>query len=998
MLPIESCSKDNDRMKNQTRPTTLLCLLLGALFLSVPDTYRAATAQGKAKAPAKKAAATKGSVKRDAQRSQAAAEEVDGRRRVKATAKAASDEVAKAELGDLVKQNLPAAERIARLEAFVAAHSNVSTSRTRALELLTSARAALGDEKLRAGDALGGIALFRQAVAEAPLGAPEKNADRAAAATGDATQDAASTAADAASGTTADTAERSDKLFAGVIAQLPANLYVLGHEDEAFDLARRIEGRVKDNPERLLALAAFYFGVERPDEAARVAEEAARLAPDNARAHQALGEAYRFALRLDKAAEEYARALELDPRAAGVRRGLADLRRATGKPDEALALYREQLATDTQDASARAGVVLSLFDAGRRDEAERELQAALAAAGDNNNLPLLVGAAYWYAAHNEAGRAREFAEKALALEPRYKWVWARITFARVLMLEHRALDAERALRLARLIGRFPTLDYELASALAAAGLYQEAAEELAHTFALKNGEIEARLAGRTPARAASFTELLAPERRAGIFQFDGADTDANARMLKALLAFHLAVRTGGATLDAANEREAVAAASEFVAGDDELRTFRQLYVAGRLLQRGTAFREVIERTDAAMGGVEAALGTPVATIATLADELYDLRARAIAAGTTPNIPDVPRNVLSNVLRGRIEDLAGWALYLQSKSPEAVVRLKRATSVLPEGSPWWRAAQWHLGAALDATGNQREALAAYVRSYQSSPDAARRIIIETLYQKINGSLDGLDKLLAAPPSSAARAATGLSASGISDTSAAPPASTEVSVEGSSRSPTQTIAPQTATGIPSQASPPLPAPLRSDANRPEAERAAASPTVAPTDVAQADVAPVVAASPAPAAQAGTAPTAAAAAQSAPTTTPPDSKPAPGSPSETTAVTSAAAAPEPKVAEKLHKGGCTLAVSETAITLNRNGGSVVVTVSVNNSADVSKISAATRNWADIIILAEPRNAADDNSAARYTITSVSQKTGTYTVTFTSPCGKREVAVEVK
>ena len=138
-------------------------------------------------------------------------------------------------------------------------------------------------------------------------------------------------------------------------------------------------------------------------------------------------------------------------------------RRANSKSEDALNLSREQRAVDPADKSARAGVVLSLLDLGKKDEAERELEAALKE--DEKNLPLLVGASYWYAAHNEDGRAQELATKAIAIEPRY--TWAHIALARSFIAQRRPLDAERVLRFARTYGRFPTLDYELASALAA---------------------------------------------------------------------------------------------------------------------------------------------------------------------------------------------------------------------------------------------------------------------------------------------------------------------------------------------------------------------------------------------------------------------------------------------------------------------------------------------------------------------------------------------------
>ncbi|HEX8709455.1 MAG TPA: tetratricopeptide repeat protein, partial [Pyrinomonadaceae bacterium] len=574
-----------------------------------------------------------------------------------------------------------------------------------------SAYAALGDEKLQAGDILGGVEQFGLAITSSP-------------------------------------SPISDALFAGVVSQIPINLFMRGQRLAAFDAARLIEEKVKDDAKRLLALAGFYLSIENADEAARLSEAAIKLAPEMAAAHRALAASRHIAFRLDDAATEYARTLELDPKAAGARQSLADLRRATGKTEDALALYREQLTTDANDKQARAGVVLALLELGKKEEAERELEAALKA--DARNLPLLVGAAYWYAAHNEAARSLELAQKAVETEPRY--TWAHIALARSLVAQKRALEAERVLRFAQAYGRFPTLDYELASVLASAGLYEEAAAELARSFTIKDGQLEARLAGRVPSRAPSFLELLAPERRASIFQPAAADSESNARMLKGLLALFLVlkpVETGEGNLDAA---ALASAEQDFLAGEDEMRAYRQLYVASRLLRRGVELKTVLGLMEAATNGVEAALDMPAATVAVMADELREARLRAITSGSTPNIPAVPRNVLSSILRGRIEDIRGWALFNQDKGSEALIHLRRATSVLPENTVWWRNAWWHLGAALDRGGNRAEALAAYLKSYNpNAPDPVRRAVIEALYRKVNGSLDGLDAKLGPAPS-------------------------------------------------------------------------------------------------------------------------------------------------------------------------------------------------------------------------------------------------------
>ncbi|HLM55194.1 MAG TPA: tetratricopeptide repeat protein [Pyrinomonadaceae bacterium] len=810
-----------------------------------------------------------------------------------ATTAAAGDDAAKAQLEEIVK--LEPAERVERLQAFIKVNPK-SSARQRAQELLTSARAALGDEKLRTGDRLAGVELFRAAV----KGAPD---------------------------------EMPDKLFVEVVSQLPANLYVLGEREAALELARVVESKAKTNASRLLAVAAFYLGVERPEEAARVAAEAARLQPDLAQAHLALAASYRFGLKLDEAAAGFARALELDPKSSAARRSLADLRRATGKPEEALALYRELLQAEPQDVGARAGLVLSLFEAGKRQEAERELEGALMEHA--GNLTLLVGAAYWYAARGEGARALELADRAVALEPRYRWVWAHVARARALLALRRPLEAERAIRAARRLGSFATLDYEMANALASAGLFDEAAEQLAQSFTLKGGQIEARLAGRVESRSADFRELLAPERRAGLFQFEGAGGEAEARRMKALLAFRAASAAGGV-----DEKAAAEAAREFAAGDDEMRAFRDLYAAERLLRTGAAHSAVLERAESAVAGVERALGSPQAPIALFADtsEVRTLRQSSAETGEGLNVLASERDTLSKVMRGRIEELAGWALYGEGRTAEAVVRLRRAVSVLPEGSEWWRTAVWRLGAALEATGSNRDALASYVNAYRALPDPTRRKVIEALYGKLNnGSLKGLDELLEPREVAAARRPT--------------------------PSPEQPAAETTPTPTPAEVPAEMPTPTPSPAETP-------TPTPSPSP----------AETPAPTPEATPAPT--------PTPT--------ETPAETPAPTPTPSPEQP--ARRAQSGACVLTVSEPSLTI-RKGGSAELTVSLENYTGLStaRIEHSTPNWADIVVLAAPRSAAERTSA-RFTVNSTSANTGAFNVTFTSPCGKQTVAVNVQ
>lgn len=817
--------------------------------------------------------------------------------------KPADEEALKAELDEVLK--LDAATRVERLTAFVKANPD-SPQTLRAQELLVGARAALGDEKLRAGDHAAGIELFRAAVAEAP-------------------------------------AAMSDKLFAEVLAQLPANLYMLGNRGPGLELARVVETRAEGNATRLLSLASFYFGIERPEEGERLARAAVALKPDMAAAHQALGVAHRFSLRLDEAAAEFARAAELDPQSVASRRTLAELKRATGKAEEAAALYRELLAANAQDVNARAGLALALFDAGRREEAERELQPALT--GEARDLPLLVGASYWYSAHGDGARALELSEKALAFESRFGWAWARVAQGRALLVLKRPLEAERAFRTARRFGNFATLDYELAAALVAAGLYDEAADQLARSFALRDGKLVARLAGRVEASADNFNDLLAPERRASLAQFEGAATADEARTLKALLALNYATAPG-----AADERAAAEAAREFAAGDDVMRSYRNVYAANRLEQLGVAPSEALARADAAIGGVESALGLTYAPVALFAEtpELKELRRQVIEQDAPLNMFAVERDTLSRVLRGRIEGLAGWALYNQGQTAEAVLRLRRAVSVLPEGSAWWRTAEWRLGTALEASGSSRDALVAYVASYRALPDPKRLPVVEALYKKLNnGSLNGIEKLIGPPLSSAA-------------------------VE-----------------TPAEATTPTTRPASGDAAVPNAGTTTTTPVPEPAPAATATPEPSPAAP--PTAEATPSPSPSTEPASTPSTPEPardeTAKPAPAPESVT---------PVPSTSQG---DKCMLTLGETALNIKSNGGRAAVWVGIlgYTGTTLPRIEPSTRNWADITVLAEPHKPEDGNGT-RFLITPTSGKTGAFLVTFSSPCGKAEVTVNVQ
>lgn len=853
-------------------------------------------------------------------------------------------------------------ERIAALKKFVEYFPN-SEEKTHALELVVIARATLADEKLRAGDAAGGIEIFKLAVREAPKPA-------------------------------------SDKLLTEVLLLIPNNLFFRGERIAAVEVARLIEEKADGNAKQILALATFYLGMENAAEAKRLADKAVQLEPNLPAAYQTSGIANRLNFGLEESANAYAKALELDANSVVSKRSLAEMKRATGKPLEAAALYREILAKDEADGAARTGLILALFDAENKTEAEAEMQKSLAA--NPKNLSLLVGAAYWYAAHEENTKAVEFAEKAIAVEPRY--TWAHIALARGLLGQKRPLEAEKALLVAKQYGSFPTLDYELATVKLAAGFYREAAEDLQKNFTVKDGLIETKLGGRVAASAENFVKLLSLERRAGIFQTAAADNAENADRLKSLLDFSQKLESS-----TVGETAIASAADEFVKGEDKMKLHRQLFIANRLLEKKSNFPKISELTKAAIGGVDESLNLPNPASAVLADELYESRKLAIARGEVIIVPEVSRQTLSNILRGRIEDITGWALFQESKTADAVVRLKRAVSILPEKSAWWRASMWRLGAALEADGKSKDALDAYIKSYTNSQaDAVKYSIVESLYQKVNGNLDGLEARIGAKPASIAssfpvqieQTVAQKSEKEIPKVEPTP----EIKLTTETKPTTEVIPNQTTTTIIEPA--PTPETKIEEATVTDKEKVetkkdepAQSPTTQPSpkslfepiiiNVPKVETKVVAEANPKETSAAETKVT---------ELKQEETKAIELNQEETSSKKNTKSRPRIAVEKEAEQTPpCKLVVSQENVSILNNHGSLGILVGFEDEGDLKEITVVSSSPNDVAVVSET-NTEDLSSQVLFVVKSISQKTGEFTVTFESPCGKKEILVKVR
>jgi tetratricopeptide (TPR) repeat protein len=605
----------------------------------------------------------------------------------------------KEEFENAIGQTL-ARDRIPALQKFVRDFPE-STLKRRAREVIVSSRAELADEKIRLGEIEEGVALFKLAVEEAPT-------------------------------------PISDKLFSGLLVKFPANLFFRGQRAAAISIAKTIEEKTPDNPKHLLGPATFYLSVERAADALRLAEKSIEIEPESAGAYHTVGFAHRLNFELEKAAEAFSKAAGIDAESSVSKISLAEMKRALGKPDEASTLYREVLEKEPTNATAQTGLVLSLFDEKKKEEAEAALSASLEQ--NPKNLVLLVGASYWYAAHDDGARAVELARKVLEFERRYTWSY--IALARGLMKQGDPLAAERILLAARQFGNFPTLEYELASARFAAGFYKEAADGLSKSFIVEDGSVKTKLGGRIEKTAEEFIELLSLERRASIFQFTPADDAERSRQMKKLLHFSQVLAS-----DQSEDSEFAPVADSFIDGEDKMKTHRQLFAANQLLQKKKALAKVVEITKDAVFGVDSALDVPVASAAVMAEALYDSRRTALAKGESVIVPEVPRQTLSKIVRGRIEEIAGWALFQQDSPIEAISKLKLATTVLPRDSAWSRSTYWKLGTILESEGQSAEALNAYIKAYEpGDTSSARKLVIENLYGKLNGSLEGLEERL------------------------------------------------------------------------------------------------------------------------------------------------------------------------------------------------------------------------------------------------------------
>jgi tetratricopeptide (TPR) repeat protein len=182
-------------------------------------------------------------------------------------------------------------------------------------------------------------------------------------------------------------------------------------------------------------------------------------------------------------------------------------------------------------------------------------------------------------------------------------------------------------------------------------------------------------------------------------------------------------------LDPATREALLSAIEHFVTIDDGRDAFRKIWVARRLADKGVLLDRAEELANEALAGA---------------------RAATEPERSVRDMPELDRAARAAVLTARAEDALGWVLVKKGEYQEALMHLARAVEGSAKDADKSNRL-WHLGVAKQQAGDEAAALDLFIQSYEPSAEGAplRRSFIESLYMKLHGSLDGLDRKLARP---------------------------------------------------------------------------------------------------------------------------------------------------------------------------------------------------------------------------------------------------------
>lgn len=533
-----------------------------------------------------------------------------------------------------------------------------------------------------------------------------------------------------------------DQFFQETVIRIPLAVSVRGYRNEAVGLARQLEKRFAKEAPRLAAIGEFFMTIEASADAIRSLEAAAKLSDEEPKIHRSLGAAYRMGLRLDEAIAEYQLVIGLDPNDKRAYYELANLYRAHGAYADAVNLYRKQLEIEPKHTPSFKGLALAYL--AQRNEAQ--MTAALNQARDlrgsmeeiSGDIYLQTQMAFYYLSQGKLNKAREASEAALLVEPRY--AWARLAAAEVDLAEGKVFESERNLLAAERYAGFPTLFFTRGKLYLTVEDFDGAIEQFAKAFSVIGNtsgkdQFATRLGGSLDVKADSLKELLAREHQAGIFIAATPTLPEHFKQAESLMRFNTwlteikALSTNRKSTVTRKQMEQLdRAAMDFIESDTIRRPFRSMYVAQKLSQAGIATGLAVELAEQALA---------VADIAVDVD------------GSLKDYPNYDRSGRLQIFRGRALDAKGWALFKAGQNEEAVAALTESVKAYGELAEGKRAS-WHLATVKETTGDLKGALDSYIAGYEQPEIATnadvKRAVIEVLYRKVNGSLDGFEDRL------------------------------------------------------------------------------------------------------------------------------------------------------------------------------------------------------------------------------------------------------------
>lgn len=316
--------------------------------------------------------------------------------------------------------------------------------------------------------------------------------------------------------------------------------------------------------------------------------------------------------------------------------------------------------------------------------------------------------------------------------------------------------------------------------------------------------------------------------------------------------------------------------------------------------------------------------------------------------------------------------------------------------------------WRLGSALEADGKSEDALNAYVKSYTNSQaDAVKYSIVESLYQKVNGNLDGLEARIGAKPASIASSFPVQSEQTVAQKPEKEIPKAEPTPEIKSTieiKPTTEVTPNQST---TAAIEPAPTPETkiedaavTDKEKVETKKDEPAQSPAPQPGPKSLFEPIIINVPkfetkviaeANPKEMLPAETEAAEANAETKTAEPNQE-------ETLPEKNTKSSPRIVVEKEAEQTPpCKLIVSPETVSILNNRGSLGVLVSLEGEDDLKEIMVASSSQNDVAVSFK-RDVQIPSSQMFFIVKSISQKTGEFTVTFEAPCGKKEILVKVR